>query len=420
MVRKVLYRITALFFVIVTFTLVQGYVAIGFAFPMLLVIFMSLILYPKAFLKLQYAFLFYYFIILCIFFMLGHNLPDIRWSILEIITPLSSLTLATVFLYNKDFIGIKIVTIVGLTIIIISSILTLPIVINEPDTLRMMVLYSTEGDYESINKLYKSGIASFGMVHALPFLFPLLIYKMKNTNKLLFRIGYLATVAIPFYMLVKASFGVPIILSTLAIAVSIILSEKKRSNILLAVALSAFLILLADSDLVVSGLRSIQPIFTDTAIDEKISDIVVSIETGGSRGQVGGRKVLYQMSWLTFFENPLFGSLDKDDAGGHAFLVDRLAYFGLVGAIPLIFFFYLAFREHYLIIEKPQRAYYLISISQFVFLVVTKNIVGIEYFLYLFVFLPGLCLSEKSPLPNTIQGAHAPCPATNNCLVRNV
>ena len=109
------------------------------------------------------------------------------------------------------------------------------------------------------------------------------------------------------------------------------------------------------------------------------------------------RSDLYKMSWNVFFQNPIFGGSNKIEVEGHAYSPDRLAYFGLAGTTPFIMFFYFTFKKIYFLMERRKRIYYLISLLLFACLGFCKNISGIENFLYLFVFLPGLCLMEEIP-----------------------
>ena len=396
--KLLLFRYTVILFVIVeTFSIFHGYVFNRVAFPMIFMSGISVIFYPKAFLDKQSFFLVLYFAIFCLFAYLGHTLADMGWATNEFLAPLSCLSIINVFLYNRDFYGLKMVTVTGLVIIVVNSLFTIPIAINDPNAVRMMVDYTVGGNIDSMQFYQKLGIASYGLVHAVPFLYPLLIYHLKTGGKKLYRLCYLVAIVVSYYMLTKASFGTALILSTFGILCAILLSENKKRILVLVIILPFFLFLFFSDGLLVSGLNTIKPMFEGTEIEPKINDIVSSIEYGGAEGQIGGRRDLYNMSWNTFFRSPLLGSLDKKQAGGHAYIPDRLAYFGLIGTIPLIMFFYFTFKKHYFLIERRKRIYYLTSLLLFVLLGFCKNISGIENFLYLFVFLPGLCLMEEIP-----------------------
>ena len=63
---------------------------------------------------------------------------------------------------------------------------------------------------------------------------------------------------------------------------------------------------------------------------------------------------LYRMSWETFFRNPLFGNMFERyrTDGGHSFIMDNFAQFGILGAVLMAFMykniyqrFFLPFRE---------------------------------------------------------------------------
>jgi hypothetical protein len=142
----------------------------------------------------------------------------------------------------------------------------------------------------------------------------------------------------------------------------------------------------------VSFLTSVQPLFENTAIYDKISDINNSMVYGKSEGQLEGREELYNKSLNSFYEYPIFGN-SKVLLGGHSFFIDRLAYFGIVGALPFFLFLYFTFKNHYDLIPKERKFYYLIGVFAFMILGFSKNVSGIEPYLYVLVFLPGLAFS---------------------------
>jgi len=401
MTNKLFYRFLSIFFVIAeTFTLINGYFFIPLTKLMIFVIIVSIVLYPKSYLSKSTFFLILYLCMICVYSVFDNGIVNLSFLITDIMLPLSCLSLCNVFLYNHDYHGLKIVTIIGITIIVLTSILTIPIAASDPDSVRAMVTYSVEGDVKELQFNQKRGIASFGLVHAFPLIVPLLVYHFKKAQSFFVRISFAITIVVPYYMLIQASFATPLIISTFGLICSFIISKNTQKNLVIFACMLCLLPVAVDGQLVVSGLTEIKNVFSDTPLEEKIKDIMISIEHGSTEGQVGGRGSLYKQSWNSFFHNPLFGISDKTQAGGHAYFADRLAYFGLIGTVPFIAFFVFAFKRFYIMCNEDCKIY--ISISFFIFMLMAflKNIYGIENFIYFLVFIPGLSLVDKCKLLN--------------------
>jgi len=392
--QKIFLYFVILFVIFETFSIIRGYVLVRDWIPIGLLLASASIFYPKSFLNKETFFLLAYFFFV---FIRGGNLADTKQGIVELTVFLACLSIINVFYYQRDISGLKKITGIGLFIIVVTSLFTIPQTINNPNAVRSMVAYSVLGDIDSTQLSRKLGIASYGLVHALPMIFPLLVCNLKNVKKKRTKSFYLVAIVVPYYMILKASFGTALILSTFGIIVAILMTLLKKmfSHGGLILLLIVMVISLNDY-FVISFLNEIKPIFGGTKIESRIDDIVISLKSDTAVGTVAVRESLYKDSWNTFFQYPLFGTTDKTEAGGHSYFPDRLAYYGLVGIIPLFMFFYILIKKQYMTIAKEKRNYYVLSILIFFIMGFFKNISGIENFLYLFVFLPGLCFMGKT------------------------
>ena len=395
--KKIIFRYAAILFVIIeTLSIIRGYVIVRDWIPMFMVLAVSLLFYPKSFFNKETFFLLLYLVVLVLFAFMGHTMGTRRWIANETLGPLTCLSVINVFLYNHDFYGLKMVTVIGLFIIVITSLLTIPIAIKDPEAVRNMVYYAVvTHDIKSMQSYQKIGIASFGLVHALPFLYPVLVYGLKTERNTILRFYYLLMIVVTYYMIVKASFATPLILSTFGILAAFFLSKNRMQNLLFGIILSMCFIFFLNKNLVISGLKTIQPIFQKTIMAEKIDDIILSIKLEKTKGDLK-RIEASKKSWNAFLHSPLYGNLAQKKAGGHAYFLDRLCFFGLVGTIPFIMFFYFTFKKHFSLCDRNKRMYYLIGLFLFILLGFFKNIEGVEPFFYLFVFLPGLCFDRIS------------------------
>jgi len=412
MLKLKFYRFISIAFILVeTLSIIDGYVIVKHAISMALMFSISYILFPKAFHNKHTFFLLFYSILICVYHFLGHTVADFKWIRIEVLVPLSCLSLYNVFLFNRDEYGFKLLTAVGLTIMVLTSLLTIPIAVADPEAVRSMIAYSSEGDITSLQHSKMQGIASAGLIHSIPFIFPLLVYHLKKKRPFFYRFIVIATILIPYILLIEASFATPLILSTLGLFCSFIVSTNMKKNIVILIGMSCLFLVFLDKQLVLVSLSEIQYYFVDTALDNKFKDISISIEHGNTEGQVGGRNNLYKKSWNTFLEEPLFGSLDKSNAGEHSYIVDRLAYFGIVGIIPLFLFCFCTFKNMYVLCYQQCKIYLLFSYILFTMMLFLKNSTGIEIYIYIFVYIPGLCLyvNENKRQLSQFEGATKTC-----------
>jgi hypothetical protein len=375
--------------------MIRGYFGVRDWIPGFVVLGLSLVVCPKSWFCKETLILLLYLLVLVGFSLIGHTLTDLRWIANEIMPPLICLTIINLFLQKEDYAGLRLVTVLGLLIIVVTSLMTIPILLKDPDAVRKVVeLGVGKGDAAFVSLSHKRGIASFGLVSSLPFIFPMLVYCVKAERRIMLKGLYLFTIAVTYLLLLKASIATPLIMSTMAILFSVIVTSNRGRNIVIGIIISLMLMFLLNERLVIEGLRTIQPMFSRTIIETKIDDIVLSLKKDKVQGSVS-RSKLTVMSWNSFVKNPLYGGLDKKSAGGHAYFVDRLAYFGLVGAVPFFLYLYFTFRRHYALIDSKMKIYYLVGIFLFVLMGLVKNIGTVESFIYLFILLPGLCLINK-------------------------
>lgn len=389
MFKKKIFRCVAILFVIIeTFPPIRGYIGVRDWIPMFFLIAVSFSLYPKFFFNKELFSLLLYLMVLLLFSFMGHTMGNKSWITAQILYPLACLSIISVFLDNHDIYGLKLVTLIGLFVAGITSVLTIIIVINSnnSDVVRDMVANS---DINYVLKYQKRGMASYDMIHSLPFIYSLLVVHLKTKRKFIFKIFSLMLILMTFCMIIKSSFATPLILSVFVIFFSIVISKNQILNFLFGIIIVLCCLIYLNENLVISGLKTIQPIFQETRIARKIDDIVLSIKHESAEGSVA-RLDTTKMSWNAFLESPFWGNMDKEKAGGHSFILDRLAYFGIIGIIPFVVFLSLVFKRHFNFMNKNIRVYYLLSLFVFILLGCLKNLGGVEPFLYLFVFLPGI------------------------------
>lgn len=391
MFKTKVYRFAAASFVIViTLSLVRGYIGVRDWIPIFLMTVLSFLFYPRAFLNKETLFLAFYLIMLVVFWKLGHSQVNPRWIVIQIFTPLVCISMINVFLFNQDMYGLRIVTFIGLLIILITSVLTILITLKNPMAVRDMVRFSVENNTNAIIKYQRQGIASYGLVHSLPFLYPILVYYVKAGKKVLAKGCALVMIFICTTMIIKSNFAASLVLSVAGAALAFLWSKNKFINIYLCLLIALCCALFMNDKVVVSGLQTIQPYLQENKkLNKKINDAVQSIKRGRAEGDFQ-RVDTAEKSWNSFVGSPVIGNFKEKSAGGHSFFIDRLAWFGIIGSFPLFLFLFFSLSKIFVLCENHKKIYYFIAVGSFVVLTIFKNVGGIEPFLYLFVFLPGL------------------------------
>ena len=386
--KVVLYRrIVILFIIIETFTIIEGYLHLPDSLLMVGVIALSFIWFPEAFMNKQTIAMAVYFIIIVFNVLIYGDSSYIAWTANEFLIPMTYLCIINSLLYNKDIEGLRLLSRIAIVIIAILSMCTISLLYSNPNVLRDSVMIEND-------PLVKKGLVNYGLIHGLSILFPLVIYSFKKQKKIAKKLLLLLFIAIEYYLLTRAGYTTAFLLATFSIVSAFLVSENHKKNVALFSFIALFFIFFLNKDLILSGLTSVQYIFIDTDIFPRLNDIYNFIHYENITGQASLRLELYELSWNTFIENPLFGSFQSPDIGGHSFLLDRLAYFGIIGGLPFFLFFYYTLKDHYNSIPKASRLYYMISILVFIALSFTKNLGGIQIYSYLLVVLPGLAFCD--------------------------
>ena len=110
-------------------------------------------------------------------------------------------------------------------------------------------------------------------------------------------------------------------------------------------------------------------------------------------------------------ENPFFGNASDDtsieiDAGAHLYWMNRLALWGIPGFIVFLFMLSFLYKNISSMFDEGFRFYYLLSMTAFILIGLTKATGGVEIWLMLIVVIPGLYflpLLEKNVIDNSNQ-----------------
>jgi len=394
--NKILTYVAAFVVTVLTFTLIQGYFPFfmrSWIFLGILTVLISL-LYPKIYLGKSIIWLLLYSVVLTFNILSGDAVFDLSFTLTEITYYFIPTTLFLIYLRNNDVKNARTIAIVSILIIIITSIFTFKNAIDNPGIVRIVFGAQVMGDYTYVIEQYRKGIASYGMPHAFPFIVPPFIYVLKNKNfSFKLRIFALLMVMIGGLMVFYAESTGALVVLLFSIIMSLIITESSlKKNIIRLVLLGVVALLFLNTQTLISVLDFFGAESETMTYYGKIEDAITMLETGKSVGQIATRQELHNMSLTAFLNHPFLGTNNGSDIGGHAYFLDRAGLLGLVGFIPLFFFFYYQIKTTYKNLSNSIRMYYLIGVASCIILGFQKDMSGFEYWLYLFFLLPALCM----------------------------
>ncbi|MDY6366922.1 MAG: hypothetical protein SPL13_00160, partial [Clostridia bacterium] len=240
-------------------------------------------------------------------------------------------------LANKRVFFIAIIIAVSITIV--TTIVGLQIY---PNAARYLATVSDAN--ESDNVLYNlMNIGGYEFVYIITFLYPAFIYGVKRKKIPLFVIIIYAIA--DFFLILNAGYTIALMLFFVSTA---FLFFKRNLKVI-----EIFLILI----LAIIFVYIFFPLFSDLllalskAIDNKDISERLAAMAGGKEGldQLDDNRVeLYLISLNSIVQSPIFGGMFVTTRiGGHSFIIDFVAQYGLLGLLALIFIYRAVYEKFY-------------------------------------------------------------------------
>lgn len=370
-----------------SFPLAQGWLPLGDFRPRILFMLVTLVLFPKRFLSKDLICLYLFFTYqVMAYFSSGKELNPINLlsGIMEYLVPILIVPTALLMKSNNyRMVGRYTVVVTLLTIV-----LTLRVAISEPDVIRNMVVYSAWEGIDFVRNYWRMGVCSYSFALIMMCVPPVLLQRFFMSNKsssktlyiffciLITYFVYVSQVTTTFFLCLIMLFLVwftrrMLLKKTIIWVVILLFFGLLLLNVILQFLTSLFS---AETEIGSHLLGMNQYLFEEGAVE-------------GDAYAVDGRVELYDFSINTFSQHPIFGSV-TDRIGGHNFGFDMLARFGLVGVCPFFLFLYKRFRITLSYLSEIDKKLFIIIIMGFMVLLFTKNIVGIDYWAYLFLYIP--------------------------------
>ena len=260
-----------------------------------------------------------------------------------------------------------------------------------PGAIRQMVALRKLEGKESMYFYYRLGLSSYSFPHALPILIPPLIMGIKSKKitksfKFVCIVLFVAT----FVLVWLSGTMTALLLAIMFLLLSYFTQEGSIANNIkrLSFIFILFVPLLSPDVLGMVTRYAKDFVGEESSYYVKIEDFEQSLESDydSSGSDWEARQNLYDQSFSGFAENAFFGT--NSMVGGHSSFLDRLGVLGLLGFIPLIWFFILQLKAGAVPIPQKHRVYYYEGCLAGLMMLSIKSTLYPNVTIVLFVVLP--------------------------------
>jgi len=273
--------------------------------------------------------------------------------------------------------------------------------IIEPNYARMLTGIdglTFKGDIDYIQDFEKYGGGNYGFSTSIICLFPILIYYYRNNFVYFLKKKYIIFyLLILFISLVRMQIFANILISVFVIILSLISSNNRIKYFVFTVLLILFLLLIP-YEFYISLLLNINSLFpSNSDIHFKINDLIKYFTYIGSIDtSLGARAARYPQLLQSFTASPIWGHYlsnqpDTNIAyGGHLYWMNKLAVYGLIGTLPILFIIYRFLKNNLSYFNREYSVYFLLSFLSIMALGLMKALSRNQMWYMLFVILPGM------------------------------
>lgn len=389
--------ITFFYIIYTIFPLFADITGIPIYITAMALVFVLLMMYPKAFMEKPTKWFIAYIGVLVLYTIFGkpifingvnnQSLTTIYRITIEVAWILPNITIMNVLLYKNDGRLFKIIGYGSIILLVASFLYLLPLVSTINNVLR-----SNIHEAESVRPV---GLPGYDLMHAYTFMIlPLCLLIKNNTGKM--KILYLIALLLFAYFVIKTAIttGIVILLVTILFACFFNV-QKIHSSIFIFISIFLIGYLLYQSDFFLNLIDVLMPYFEDTAVSNKLEDLRTSMIQGEvTGGSFIGRMDYHQISKEAFWNNPFLGS---NKAGGHSKILDILGAMGIFVFIPYFMILCTSLKKYIFRIKDIElKSYLCFSFILASIYLYTKGIFGSPGYLFMLVIVPSIIFSVNS------------------------
>jgi len=275
---------------------------------------------------------------LLIYFIERPSIIDWGYTALVDFTPI---VLGLFIAKRLEFDKIKFLAIVIILSVLITMLTTYIGLQQYPDAARYMATVANPNEAQFV-RYNMMNIGGYNFVYITVLLYPLVIYAYKREKIKLFWVIVFAVLEL--MVIIATSYTTALLLWMLSTVFIFFNKGFKVKNLIIVVVL-AILLFFVLWDLIAAGLELLADNIGSKDIADRLRDLA-----GGGEGlseSEDPRLELYLRSLNTFIAHPIIGSLGGG-TGGHSFLLDNLAKYGLIGVALFGTLYTVIFRKFYM------------------------------------------------------------------------
>lgn len=292
------------------------------------------------------------------------------------------------------------ITNLSIALIILVSWTSIILIFRNPGLVRGTgeILYTEEK-----NELRAFGLGSYSLFSALPFLIPVMVYKIKNRMNMGFKTLILSTTALITVLICSyaAVIVAPFFLSIIVCILAILGRRRIKANLVLLV-LFVLLYVIIPKPWIASFFYSASHSVGNRDISQKLAEIGYGFDEGfeivtyDDQAMTGieGRASRIRYNLREFASSPLVGTGVMTHAA-HIFWLGVLAQFGIIGIFPLIMAIQLRIKQSAKVMFPDSLFTYYLSIGAFIILGFTKVIAGYASYIIPLFIVPALINQEE-------------------------
>ena len=271
---------------------------------------------------------------------------------------LFSVSIVEYYSKTKDLLFAKWVIITTYLSVLFLVLVSIPQFIISPNLSRMVASEISTGESSNIGTAAYWTI-SYETIHNLPLLIIPVVVWMKNTTITKYRY-FASLIVISFLILsVFADATTPLILIFCSVAIVYLYQPQRDSitNISRLLIISVVLVVLFNKSTLTTILETIQPVFSGSSNEAKVSELITYMNYGEKEGDLAIRDKVYNITLNSISDNFFGVEYDIKRIGRHSFILDHFAAMGFFLFMSFVIFLYYVYKIGASVLKQTKFAY---------------------------------------------------------------
>jgi len=261
-----------------------------------------------------------------------------------------------------------------LTCIFISSILQISAEMVLPNITRNPFIRTTGNTQFAV-------AYTFGYLYSLPYIIGVLVSSIKYP-----RVKHVVLIGLLIYSTIISGFFIALIFTFLMIFLSLIEKLQFKTKYYFVVVMIIFLILFTFRNETLSIMKGLP----NSNIQDKIYGLEEKLKTGEGNSSVESRQSVYEHSLNSFIQTPFFGGGTSISSGGHSYILDKLAQYGMLGILPYLLILMSLYKSSNRLLSDKGKIIFKIIFILVILMLIFNPIEDMVFNLIIFVYIPCL------------------------------